>query len=244
MITEHYDYRDGGKVFTTAIIDILKNNKVVNVLEVGSGKYPSLWKSFVEEYDLTYYVLDPSAEEIETLKAQNDYIKDYFVHDLTKPLNTTLQFDLVISKFVWEHIDGIDSFHKNINKLLAQGGFALHYFPCLSTLPFWVNAVLPDSWSEWFLNVIAKREKDKHPVFYQGCYGPTKNNIRKIKSIGFDIPVYHCLYGHNYYEKNFKPLHYLELLKMKLLLKFPNKRLCSYAMVVLKSRGGLLRLNN
>ncbi|MFK8039588.1 MAG: hypothetical protein AB8B74_14955 [Crocinitomicaceae bacterium] len=237
MEIKYFDYRSGGEIFMTKLGDLIKANQVQNILEIGSSKYPSLSKAFIDQYDVNFSVMDIEPADLTELELENDYIDNYFVHDITKPFKTDLKFDLIISKFIWEHIEQIDLFHININQLLKDEGVAIHYFPCLSTLPFLINHVLPSNLSDKVLNTVNKREKEKYPAYYKWCYGPSTRNIRKIKAIGYDITSYYCFFGHNYYKKNLIILHYFELLKLKLLVRFRIKSLCSYAMVVLKKSG-------
>ncbi|MBT8378237.1 MAG: class I SAM-dependent methyltransferase [Ignavibacteria bacterium] len=214
---------------------LIVNNNIKSILEIGAGANPSINPDFITEHNLDYTIND--VKTVELLKADNIYNKlaaDLSVPNVKAKIN--IRFDLIFSRMVGEHIADGKSFHNNIYDLLNKGGYSLHCFSTLYTLPFIVNRILPDSITDYFLRKIAPRDEHKHGKFkahYNWCRGPSKRMIKRMEHIGFSVLEYVGYFGHNYYEK-IPPLKLLEKFKSKLLLEIPSPYLTSYAYVFLK----------
>ncbi|NNF02418.1 MAG: methyltransferase domain-containing protein [Bacteroidia bacterium] len=231
---QYYNYSDGGKVFMTEIVSLLEDIEFASVLEIGSGKYPCLSANFVRQHKITYSVLDIDKDDLLELQHNNSHLSEVIHHDISESLNTEKRYDLIISKFIWEHVEDISSFHQNIHSLLRTGGYAVHYFPCLGAFPFFVNHILPESVSENLLNLVNKRDKEKYPVYYEWCVGPSRSSIQRLEENSYQVLKYYGFFGHNYYKRNFLLLDVLERAKSKFLEFVRLSKFCSYAMVVLK----------
>ena len=106
-------------------------------------------------------------------------------------------------------------------------------------LPAMTNFLLPEPITKRILTFVQEFRKDKkHGKFkahYKWCFGPTKKNIERIVNLDFEIISYTGYFGHSYYQKFFL-LEFLEKLKTKILLKYPNPYLCSYSHLLLKRK--------
>ncbi|MGE5522963.1 MAG: methyltransferase domain-containing protein, partial [Rhodospirillaceae bacterium] len=117
------------------------------------------------------------------------------------------KFDFAFSIFLLEHIHDPLTLHRNIWKILAPGGTALHIFPTLYALPFVVNAITPDRLSHALLRLVqphrSRRTEDttKFPAYYRWCRGPTKSMITRFESLGYEVEEYVGYFGHNYYAR-------------------------------------------
>ncbi|MCW8803386.1 MAG: hypothetical protein OQK57_03225, partial [Ignavibacteriaceae bacterium] len=154
--------------------------------------------------------------------------------DAAKNINN--KYDFIFSRMVGEHIENGLAFHKNIFHLLNYNGKSFHCFSTLFSLPFIVNRILPDSLSNILLKKVASRDSYQHGKFkayYSWCRGPSKNMIKRLEGIGFEIVEYVGYFGHNYYNK-IALLRFLENIKSRLLLNKPVPNLTSYAHLILR----------
>ena len=212
---------------------------IKKICDIGGGANPLLSLDFINEHGLDYTILDISEEEL--AKAPDGYQK--IKADITDPnldLKLDRGYDLAISKFLAEHVKSGYIFHKNVLRLLREGGYAFHMFPTLYDLPFLLNRIAPGNLSESLLLSIAPhRTKEgnqgKFPAYYSWCKGPTKVQIAKFENLGYVVENYVGLYGAPYLGKI--PL--IGELKMRLshqLINHPIPWLTSYAQVLLQKR--------
>jgi 2-polyprenyl-3-methyl-5-hydroxy-6-metoxy-1,4-benzoquinol methylase len=168
-------------------------------------------------------------------KAPENYTK--ILADIASPnFKIDTKFDLVFSKMLAEHIIDAEQFHKNILSCLNYNGLAVHYFPTLYTLPFFINYIIPDHLADILLHIFDPRDRHQHakfPAYYRWCRGPTRKQIQKFISLGYDVVEYRGFWGHGYYNK-IKVLDKIESIKTNFLLQHPNPFFTSYAYVVLK----------
>lgn len=217
----------------TFVKELILNNKLKSILEIGAGANPTINPEFIKQNNLVYTISDVDDSELK--KADKIYSK--LILDLSNSdFNLPDKFDLVFSRMVGEHISDARMFHQNVFKILHSGGISFHCFSTLYALPFVVNKILPDRVSDLILAKIDPRDKYQHGKFkahYDWSFGPTKKMIRRFENIGYEIVEYVGYFGHNYYKK-FSLLNKLEELKSKILLKFPLPFLTSYSYYILK----------
>ena len=135
-----------------------------------------------------------------------------------------------------EHITDAEQFHKNVVSCLTHNGLAVHYFPTLFTLPFFINYIIPNSLADNLLHIFDPRDRHQHAKFrayYRWCRGPTNKQIQRFICLGYDVIEYRGFFGHGYYNK-FKILRKIHNIKTNYLLQHPYPMLTSYAYVVLK----------
>ena len=224
--------------YFTKLRELAKRPDIRKVCDIGGGANPLFSLEQVEEYGLEYTVLDISEEELE--KAPNQYNK--IQADITDPnLSLNREYDLVVSKFLAEHISDASIFHQNIFNLLKCGGYSFHYFPTLYNLPFIINLLFPENLSYPILLFFhpfrtKKGNRGKFPAYYDWCFGPTNVNIERFTKIGYKVEEYIGFFGHVYYQKAriLKPLDLLEKLKSQILVRYPVPWLTQFAHIMLK----------
>lgn len=229
-------YQDAWRGYERFLMDTIERNNFKSVLDVGGGANPILKDDFISRMNLDYAILDISASELE--KAPKNYAK--VVADAASPdFSSDKRFDLVFSKMFAEHIKNPEQFHKNMLTVLNRGGMAIHFFPTLYTLPFFVNYLVPETVSDKLLDIFAPRDRHQHAKFaahYAWCRGPLAGLIKRYTNMGYEIVEYVGFFGHDYYER-IPPVHSLHKLKTNFLLKNPNPLFTSYAYLVLRKAG-------
>ena len=215
------------------LTDLIISKNLKKICEIGGGANPLLPLSFIEEHQLEYTILDVSAEEL--AKAPTGYIK--ILGDITDPEFKLLDkdYDLIFSKMLAEHIQFGKKFHENIKQLLKPGGIAFYFFPTLYSIPFMLNKIIPESLSIKLLRLVSKERTGNHgkfPGYYNMCYGPTKNQLRLLQSIGYRIEAYTGFFGHNYF-KNIRLFNWFNKKLTSFLLNHPVPQLTSYSYMLL-----------
>lgn len=220
-----------------ALLDALISDPgVARVCEVGAGAQPFLSPNLVAERGLDYMCLDVSEGEL--AKAPRGYAK--WVADIGSP-DAALPpepFDLVISKFVLEHVESPRLAHHNIRRLLRPGGAAVHLFPTLWDPAFVFNRLANDSLTEGLLLALQPRrqqaERGKFDAYYRWCRGPTRCQVARLESCGFVTEQYLGLFGHEYFKSIPRLQKAVDLLSAHL-ARHPIPWLTTFAVVVLRA---------
>lgn len=236
MKIKYYLYNVVWERYNTELNNLVSRPDIKKVCDIGGGANPLLSLNEVKKYGLDYTLLDISSEEL--AKAPDEYKK--FRADITDPnlLFSDEKYDLVCSKLFAEHVSSGLILYQNTYKLLSNGGYAFHFFPTLYNLPFLINLLLPENTSEFILLFLQPfRTKEgkagKFKAYYNWCFNPTSENIKRITSVGFIVEEYIGFFGHTYYKK-INMLNKLEIIKSQLLLKYPSPWFTQFAQVLLK----------
>lgn len=214
---------------------------VRRVCEIGGGGYPAFSLDTVRELGLKYTILDISKTELD--KAGEGYEK--VVADITNlPEDFSAEFDLIFSMYCAEHLRDGAVFHRNVHRLLASNGLAIHLFPTLYSLPFVLNRLVPEWLSRPLLFLLQPHRKPsygKFPAYYSWCFGPLNKQVERLESVGYRVEQYVSFFGHSgavvngsgYFDR-------IPLLRSfhewfaKQLLRHPVPWLSTFAFVVLK----------
>jgi SAM-dependent methyltransferase len=221
------------------IRDAIGRTGAKHIADIGGGANPMVDWEFIAENDLSYRILDISAEEL--AKAPATYAKT--VVDLCAPPDQfdavvePSSFDLTFTHMFLEHVQNPELVHRNIRSMLRPGGIALHFVPCSSNFPLTVNRLMPE-WITKPLVRIAQPNRDisghqvKFPAYYKLCGAPSKRLADKYRAMGFEIIRYDGYVGHSYYDA-FPPLRAFErgLRRLLIALQIP---MASQALLVLK----------
>lgn len=218
------------------LADLIEHNELKKVCDIGGGANPVIDADFIERKNIDYFLLDISKEELD--KAPNNYIK--ILADIASPqFKSDIKFDLVFSRMLAEHISDAEQFHRNVLSCLADDGLAVHFFPTLYAFPFFVNYIIPEWISSKLLDKLAPRNSYQHrkfPAYYDWCRGPTRRQIQRFNSIGYDVVEYWGFFGHGGYYNKIPLVRKLHEIKTSYLLRRPNPVFTSYAYVILKKK--------
>jgi SAM-dependent methyltransferase len=204
-----------------------------SVCEIGGGANPALPLAYAAERGIDYAILDISPTELE--KAPAGYRK--LAADIAaERLPLAERFDFMFSKMLAEHVPSGTAFHRNVFGLLAPGGLAFHFFPTLYAPAFVANRLLPDGVSGAALQAFAPRDRYRHakfPARYSWCRGPTRGQLARLASLGYEVVSYRGFFGHDYYRR-IPPLHWASRRAAAYLCRHPWAPLTTFAFVLLR----------
>jgi SAM-dependent methyltransferase len=221
--------------FEQQVADLIRDSGAVAVGELGGGANPTLRLADLVGRPLEQTILDISADE---LGRTSSGVETLCVDLCAEEPPVQERFDVVFSRMLCEHVRSGRTFHRNCFAALRPGGYAVHFFPSITALPFALNRVLPSSLSRRVVESVfpARRRGGKHPAFparYSWCIGPTPAQLDRFRSVGFEVVSCDAGVGHGYYDR-FPPLRALERAKTRLVLKRPSPWLAAYVVVVLR----------
>ena len=223
--------------FEDRVVELVDASGATAIGELGGGANPTVAVTERVRRPVELTVLDISEEELAKAPPGVRTVRT----DLCAGQPPVRErFDLVFSRMLCEHVRSGPRFHRNCRAALRPGGYAVHFFPTVTALPFVVNRALPGALGQRVVEVIlsSRRREGKHskfPAYYRWCWGPTSKQLARYRSVGFDVVSYDAGVGHNYYEK-VPVLRGLERAKSRFLLDHPSPWLTAYALVVLRAR--------
>lgn len=216
---------------------IIEQHDVRVVGDFGGGANPLLGLDEIERLGLRYVVVDASTAEL--AKTPPGYKTRRL--DLTGSASelSDERFDLVVSRYVAEHVADPAAFHSVVRAALRPGGLAAHFFPTLPSAPFVVNRLLNAGMSRLLVDVLQPGRRDpagriaKFPAYYRWCEGPTPRQHRRFGSVGFEVVEYVVFVGHRYYERIPALQRAADRLSCGVVAR-PRPRFSTYAFVVLR----------
>ena len=221
--------------FAPKAVALLETTRPTTVADLGGGANPIVPLDVVERLGIDYVVIDQSGEELD--KAPAGYRKQ--IADLTEPgFASTEQFDIVVSRWVLEHLADPAVFHREVFRSLRPGGRALHFFPTLYALPFLANWLLPERVADPILHLTLPHRAHhghhgKFRSYYRWCRGPSDAQIRRFTDIGYEVEEYTGYFGNEYYRR-IPRLQRAEDRMAEFLARRPLGALTSYGEIVLR----------
>ncbi len=167
----------------------------LKVLEVGGGRTPLFDVEACARLELDYWVNDISAEELSHLDATYEPTQ-FDIAGSTAAL-PDIEFDIVFSRSVLEHVADTTRALVNTHALLRPGGVAVHSFPTLYNPVYVVNRLIPERMSKTILRKVVKYEYEKFPALYDHTTSGDFQ-LRRMREIGFHEAAVVPFWGHGY----------------------------------------------
>jgi SAM-dependent methyltransferase len=187
--------------FKGTMLAAIKAFDATSILEVGGGRCPTFSEEEIVPLNISYTINDIDQSELDL--APNYVHKQCFDIGGNGVANIKERYDFVFSRFVFEHLTDAKRAYENIFGLLKPGGVCLNYYPCLYTLPFVINKLLPtEKMSSRLLLMVfgGSLSRAKFPATYSWCYATPKVS-RMLDKIGYKEIEIIPFYGHIYYDR-------------------------------------------
>lgn len=230
-----WDYYDA------TIIALARRYGLTELCEIGGGRDPGFQPGNPALGGLSLTVND--IDQLELDFAPNGLKKARFdiAGDLSEADARPGSFDLMFSRMVFEHVDGVERAWSNIHTLLRPGGIALAFFPTLYAPVFTLNHMIPESLSRKIVHALFPNRRDgggdpKFPALYDWCITNERKVLPMLRKAGFAEAHIQPFWGHGYFER--MPVireadHAFNLMAARL-----NMRLFStYAFVIVRKAG-------
>lgn len=177
-----------------------------SVCEIGGGRDPLFTQEQAARNGIDLIVNDIDAGELALTGRGLKTARFDIAGDLSEPDVRRGGYDMMVSRMVFEHVDGVERAWRNIHELLAPGGVALAFFPTLWAPVFALNHVLPEKASRAIVHALFPARRDgggdpKFPALYDWCRGDPALLEPMLKQAGFaDIHIQR-FWGHGYFDR-------------------------------------------
>jgi 2-polyprenyl-3-methyl-5-hydroxy-6-metoxy-1,4-benzoquinol methylase len=198
------EYRsDGNRSFRESILpSILRRRPGVTVVDVGSGKSPSIPLEIKHALNLRVIGLDVSESEMRA--APPDSYDRLIVAD-AQSYRENLEADIAICCALLEHVADTSAVIRTLATLLRRDGMALLFIPCRNALFARLNLLLPQSLKRRLLFHIfpQTRAKQGFPAYYDRC--TPRQIVDLLTTDGFAVEEVQ-MYFYSGYLEFFAPL--------------------------------------
>lgn len=203
-----------------------KSNQII--VDIGGGKETSFAKYKNPKLNNKIIAVDLDEDEIKYNRDADEKIIADVSKDLPFKDNSV---DLIVSRYVLEHIEDVDKFIKNSQRALKPGGYSINLFSS-GNAPFAIlNRILPHSFSQKILSLFlpGSEEIRGFRIYYNLTYKKAKNLYR---GHGFQIENIKLSYYQSRYFAFFIPLYLISVVFEIILMTLHLKNLSSYILIV------------
>ena len=194
-----YTFVDGTSVFYNAVNKLIGENALQKtLLDLGCGRGWYMYKDKDSEENLVKRLRNFKGKvgkvigiDVDKNAVGNPALDEFRLMETDKPWpleNTSI--DVCICDYVMEHVNNVDFFFSELNRVMKKGGVACFRTPNKLGYVATISALIPNSLHAKILKKVqtARDEKDVFPVVYK-C-NTKKKFIRFFKEYGFDPFVY------------------------------------------------------
>lgn len=198
------------------------------VVDLGGGRTCSFAASLPEGHGLRLVAVDVSQEELDA----NDTVDEKQLADVSESLPfDPHSVDLIVSRTLLEHVDGVQAAAKNMALALKPQGTTLHLVPCRYALFALVARIVPFGIAKRLLHVLIPESKGvvEFEVFYDQCH--PSGLERAFRLAGFDTVEVEYTWDQSDYFKALFPAFLVVYAYQRFAERFKIRVLASYAVV-------------
>jgi ubiquinone/menaquinone biosynthesis C-methylase UbiE len=198
------------------------------VLDLGGGRSCVYADAVEPPGRVKLIAVDISSEEL----ALNEDVAETCVANVAAELPMPdASVDLILSRALLEHVEGVPAAIRNMARVLRPGGAALHFVPCRYSLFGMTARLLPFGPLLWLTHKVMPWTKGtvEFPVHYDHCYPQALE--REFRAAGFsDVQMQYTWACGGYFFAVY-PLFLLHALYEQVVRRLQQRRLAAYVMV-------------
>jgi SAM-dependent methyltransferase len=192
--------------YEDTVIALARRYGLRDLCEIGGGRDPGFRPDSPNLAGLSLTLND--IDQLELDFAPHGLRKACFdiAGDLSEPDARPASFDLMVSRMVFEHVDGVERAWVNIHTLLKPGGLALAFFPTLYAPVFTLNHLIPEALSRRIVHALFPARRDgggdpKFPALYDHCVSDEAKLRPMLARAGFAEVHVQPFWGHGYFDR-------------------------------------------
>lgn len=187
--------------YEETIVGLTRKFGLRRVCEIGGGRDPMFTAQQAKRRGIDLIVNDIDAGELALTPEGLKTARFDIAGDLSEPDIARGGYDMMVSRMVFEHVDGVERAWSNIHALLAPGGIALAFFPTLWAPVFALNHILPEKASRAIVHALFPARRDgggdpKFPALYDACRGSRSKLMPMLNRAGFMDVHIQPFWGH------------------------------------------------
>ncbi len=192
--------------YENAVLALARRFGLKELCEIGGGRDPGFLPSNPALRGLSLTVNDIDQLELDFAPQGLKKARFDIAGDLSEPDARPGSYDLMFSRMVFEHVDGVEQAWRNIHALLRPGGVALCFFPTLYAPVFTLNHMIPERLSRRIVHALFPNRRDgggdpKFPALYDWCVTSEARVKPMLAAAGFAEAHIQPFWGHGYFDR-------------------------------------------
>jgi SAM-dependent methyltransferase len=192
--------------YERTVLDLARHFGLSELCEIGGGRDPLFTPGRLITEGLSLTVNDIDQLELDFAPRGLKTARFDIAGDLSEPDARRASYDLMFSRMVFEHVDGVEQAWANCHRLLKPGGVALAFIPTLWAPVFTVNHLIPERLSRRIVHALYPARRDgggdpKFPALYDQCYSASRRIAPMLARAGFADTHIQPFWGHGYFER-------------------------------------------
>lgn len=204
------------------------------IVDVGGGKTCPFAIYRKPDMNTKIIAVDMSKEEMKN----NLEVDDKRVANIAQHLPfEDNEVDLIVSRSALEHLERLENFIVEANRILKKNGYFIHLFPSKFAPFAIINQLLPKRLSKKIVYYFYPDTKGicGFPAYYNRCFYSSIKSL--LEKNDYQIAAIHLSYYQAQYFKFFFPLFLIIAFYEIVLQFFRAKNLCAYILIVAKKKG-------
>jgi SAM-dependent methyltransferase len=144
------------------------------------------------------------------------------------------EVDVLVSRAVLEHLPDLEKFVAQSARVVRDGGYSIHVFPCRYSHFALLNRLLPNAWVRKIMGYLYPRNVSGFPAFYDRCNYTAAREL--FQTYGFGLVEYRVSYYAADYYSFFFPLFLVVLLYEMTLKVLHARNLAATLLIVTRKR--------
>lgn len=216
-------------LYSQVVAEYANKKKHQVIVDMGGGRLTPFAKYLDQKIKHKLIVIDFSEEELK----KNIHADQIIIADINKklPLKSN-SADLIVSRYVLEHVDNLPNFLSHSRKALKNGGYFIHLFSCKFALFSILNQLFPSQLARFLLNnlIPASQHIRGFKTNYNYCYYDAIVNV--FTQNKFSIKKVYLSYYQSRYFSFFVPFYIISIFYEIILRMLGLKNLCAYILIV------------
>jgi SAM-dependent methyltransferase len=227
--------------YDATVLTLARRLGLTTLCEIGGGRDPGFLPSNPALSGLSLTVNDIDQLELDFAPGGLAKARFDIAGDLHEPDARPGSFDLMFSRMVFEHVDGVPRAWSNIHTLLKPGGVAMAFFPTLYAPVFTINHMIPERLSRALVHALYPARRDgggdpKFPALYDHCVSSERVQRAMLAKAGFSDVHVQPFWGHGYFDR-MPGIRQVDHLFNTLAAKLDWRLMSTYAFVVARKAG-------
>lgn len=226
-----YTKPDITELYSKLVAEYANNKQGSVIVDIGGGRLTPFARYLHPTSKPQLIVIDSNKKELKENLTANKIIVANVNKELPLKPKT---MDLIVSRYVFEHLEDLSDFVSNSYNILKGGGYFIHLFSCKFALFAILNQILPNKITKLLLNLLIPDSTyiQGFKTNYDHCYYDAIIDVFTKK--GFTIEKVIISYYQSRYFRFFFPFYIISVIYEIILQNIGLKNLGSYILIIAK----------
>ncbi len=205
-VRPHWHSQWAWEHYRDTVMGLARRFGLIELCEIGGGRDPLFLPDDPAVKDVSLTVNDIDQVELDFAPKGLKKARFDIAGRLDEAAARPESYELMFSRMVFEHVDGVERAWANCHVLLKPGGVALAFIPTLWAPVFTLNHMIPETLSRRIVHALFPARRDgggdpKFPALYDQCFSAPHRIVPMLRRAGFADVHIQPFWGHGYFER-------------------------------------------